>query len=455
MGANSPNTVFIYLAQFAIAAVIGIVLWQFHRLYKRHYLVSWCNSAIFFCLHVLCVIGTLPYGGSGEWPKLILNFGSSVFNCAHILFMLAGTYEAVTEVRITKRLYMRALPVIAVFSLVVCLPYTFDPQGQWYRFGLRTGSRELITGLAFVAAGPWLAMMMWSRGAGVKLVAGSFVGYGLSHLYYFVVVMSNVMGAYQAMPAFFGLVEIVMIAAIGFGLVIWQLEEERARLQKTNRELDSFIYSASHDLRAPIASILGLSNLARLELKDPKALEFVRLMETRVKKLDGVITDILQLSKTTKAETRFEIIDFNKLLHETVSDVSLVNGARVISLHYAENPANHFWGDYNQTKVVLGNLLSNAVKYHNLQKENPYISVLFEKTPKRVFFEVADNGEGIAEEHQGKIFEMFYRASANSDGTGLGLYIVKEALTRINGKIFLKSQPGVGTSFRVSLEQPS
>jgi signal transduction histidine kinase len=368
--------------------------------------------------------------------------------------MLTGTYEAVTDKTVPRNLYVRSIPIIFIFSLIISGLFAFDPQGQWYRFGIRTGSRELITGLSFIMAGPWLVMMMWNRGAGVKLVAGSFVGYGVTHLYYFTVVMINVMGGTRPMPVFFGLIELVMIAIIGFGLVIWQLEEERERLQKTNHELDSFIYSASHDLRAPIASILGLSNLARMELEDPKALEFIGLIETRVKKLDAVITDILQLSKATKAESRFEVIDFNKLLEEIVSDVSLVKGAKVISLHYADDPANHFWGDYKQTKVVLGNLLSNAVKYHNIQKTDPYISILFEKTPKRVFFEVTDNGEGIAEEHQGRVFEMFYRASHNSDGTGLGLYIVKEALTRINGKIFLKSQAGVGTSFRVSLEQP-
>lgn len=455
MGSHSPNTVFIYLAQVAIAMVIGIVLWNFYRLYKRHYLRLWYNSALFFCGHIACVIGTFQLDMSGDWTKLTLNLLSSFLNGIHILFMLTGTYEAATESMVTKRLYRRVVPAIVVFSLLVCLLFAFDPSAQWYRFGLRTGSRELITGVSFLAAGPWLAFMIWKHGAGVKLVAASFVGYGLAHFYYFLVVMSNVMGSPRAMPSFFGIIELVMITTVGFGLVIWQLEEERARLQKTNKELDSFIYSTSHDLRAPIASILGLSNLARMELKDPKALEFIALIETRIKKLDVVITDILQLSRATKAETRFQVIDFNKLLQETVSDVSLVKGAKVIALNYVEDPGNHFWGDYQQTKVVLGNLLSNAVKYHNTQSDNPYISVLFEKTPKRVFIEVADNGEGIPPEHQGKIFEMFYRASANSDGTGLGLYIVKEALGRINGKIFLKSQPGIGSSFRVSLEQPS
>lgn len=455
MGSHSPNTVFIYLAQVAIALVIAVVLWHFHRLYKRHYLISWYVSALFFCAHITCVIGTFQFGLSGEWLKLTLNFLSSLFNCTHILLMLTGTYEAVTDKIVNRKIYRQAIPAVVIFSFLVCGLFAFDTEGQWYRFGLRTGSRELITGASFIAAGPWLAMMMWNRGAGVKLVAGSFVGYGITHFYYFIVVMINVMGTPRAMPSFFGLIELVMIAIIGFGLVIWQLEEERQRLQKTNHELDSFIYSASHDLRAPIASILGLSNLARMELKDPKSLEFIGLIETRVKKLDAVITDILQLSRATKAEPRFEVIDFNRLLEEAVSDVSLVKGAKVIALHYAEDPANHFWGDYKQTKVVLGNLLSNAVKYHNIQKTDPYISILFEKTPKRVFFEVSDNGEGIPEEHQGKVFEMFYRASPSSDGTGLGLYIVKEALTRINGKIFLKSEFGVGSSFRVSLEQPS
>jgi signal transduction histidine kinase len=105
--------------------------------------------------------------------------------------------------------------------------------------------------------------------------------------------------------------------------------------------------------------------------------------------------------------------------------------------------------------MVLGNLLSNAVKYHAPNKPDPYIQVDFEKTMGKVSFVVADNGEGIDKEHHDKIFDMFYRASENSQGTGLGLYIVKETLARIGGSVELDSKKGRGTTFKIILEQPN
>lgn len=105
------------------------------------------------------------------------------------------------------------------------------------------------------------------------------------------------------------------------------------------------------------------------------------------------------------------------------------------------------------TKMVLGNLLSNAVKYHSRDRELPFVEVKFEKGDGSVAFTITDNGEGIPPEHQEKVFDMFYRASTTSQGTGLGLFIVKETLARIHGTIQMASHYGRGTTFTVSLEQ--
>ena len=101
----------------------------------------------------------------------------------------------------------------------------------------------------------------------------------------------------------------------------------------------------------------------------------------------------------------------------------------------------------------MSNLIYNGVKYHRSQLADPFISVKFKKEEDNVSILVADNGEGIAKEHQAKIFDMFYRASANSDGTGLGLYMVKEVLDKINGTITVKSTLGKGSVFTVTLDQ--
>ena len=105
-------------------------------------------------------------------------------------------------------------------------------------------------------------------------------------------------------------------------------------------------------------------------------------------------------------------------------------------------------------KTVLGNLFSNSVKYHDLGKADPYIQVFYRKLEGKVQLDVEDNGQGIRTESLDKIFDMFYRASSSSDGTGLGLYIVKESLAKLKGTIFVKSYHGTGSTFTILLPQP-
>ena len=107
---------------------------------------------------------------------------------------------------------------------------------------------------------------------------------------------------------------------------------------------------------------------------------------------------------------------------------------------------------HHQMKIVLNNLLANAVKYHNLDQPNPFIRVLFHRENDVVKIAIQDNGKGIAEANLPKIFEMFYRASLDTEGTGLGLYIVKEALSKIHGTIEVKSELGTGSTFTIILE---
>jgi signal transduction histidine kinase len=108
--------------------------------------------------------------------------------------------------------------------------------------------------------------------------------------------------------------------------------------------------------------------------------------------------------------------------------------------------------DPNQISNVLANLLSNAVKYHRLNQDDPYIKVSFEKSDHQAIITVEDNGQGIPPQSLNKVFDMFFRASQETEGTGLGLYIVKEALTKIKGKIDVGSTFGKGTIFTVVLD---
>jgi signal transduction histidine kinase len=147
-----------------------------------------------------------------------------------------------------------------------------------------------------------------------------------------------------------------------------------------------------------------------------------------------------------------EPLKLEELIDEVVMDIKFNKNASAINLEYEPLPSHVFTSDYSQMKIVLRNLIGNAVKYHNPDQPYPFIRVTFTRLEDFVEIAVTDNGPGIPEESIPKIFEMFYRASQNTEGTGLGLYIVKEALKRVKGSISVTSILGQGTRFTVQLE---
>lgn len=446
------RTVLILLAQVSIGAVIGILLGYFSKHYKRAYMRWWSVSAITFCLSILVISGLTARVFTSSEVRTWASVVAMLFQNIHLLTLLAGSYLAGTDKDISKKwIWAFAILVLLIASLPLLFANT--PNAENWRYILRMGVREALTTLAFIAAG----LMVWAAGKnktlGARFVAVSLSLYGLAHSYYLFVIAQNLSGNRVELPSFFGVAETVLISWIGFGLIIWMLEEERVHLQQINKKLDSFLYSTSHDLRAPIASVLGITNLSKLEIKDPTSLQYIGMIEDRVKKLDLVISDILQLSKTTHATLKNEAIELDKLMADVLSDVQFNTGAEAIALQFEKQPGATFIGDYSQMKIILGNLVNNAVRYHRLDQPNPFVAIRFEKHNGQVILEVEDNGEGIAASHQQKIFDMFYRASSRADGTGLGLYIVKEALARVGGTVTVQSQLGVGTTFRVILPQ--
>lgn len=444
------QTPFLYLAQFVLGLGIGIMLTYFSRVYARIYLKTWSFSAYTFCVHALSFAFLTSTVNSGPIVRTMAGLFSALFNNAHIVLMFIGVYEAIHHRAVRKNLSRMYLAAGVGLGAICAAAFAIDPNDFIYQIG----TLDLITGGSFVVGGCILLLTRNLRGIGVKIVASCFILYGLTHLYDLRAVVLFVMGEKILLPQLLGLIKIVIIALIGLGLVIWLLEDEQATLRKTNRDLDRFIYSTSHDLRSPVASVLGLITVARGEVRDGTTANYLRLIEDRVLKLDRVISDILNISKVKKHEPKYEIVDFNTLLADSINDVKVLADGKKIDIRYLESTSNRFLGDYTLTKMVLGNLLSNAVKYHCPTKPDPYIQVDFEKTMGKVAFVVADNGEGIDTAHHEKIFDMFYRASENSQGNGLGLYIVKETLARLGGHIQLDSKKGLGTTFRIVLEQP-
>lgn len=215
-------------------------------------------------------------------------------------------------------------------------------------------------------------------------------------------------------------------------------------LSKRNTELDNFVYSVSHDLRAPIASVLGLINLAKkdgdVSMKDL----YLEMINKSALQQDDFIKEILDQSRNSRLEVKREQILFEPLIDETFSQLKFAtNTAQSLEKHIHVEQSKPFYSDRWRLKVILNNIISNAIRYRNGKDPVINVDVVINEHGAKVSIE--DNGKGIEKEHLPNVYKMFYRATDDGAGSGLGLYIVKEAVDKLNGQIEIKSEVGKGT----------
>jgi signal transduction histidine kinase len=231
------------------------------------------------------------------------------------------------------------------------------------------------------------------------------------------------------------------------------LLQSNDELKKSNKELDSFVYSVSHDLRAPLSSMLGVVGLCEMAPLDPFMEKNVGLLKTSIKKLDGFIMDILDYSRNSRLEVESQEIHFSDLLSDISGNLKFMGGddQRKVDIRTSIRNGVAFYSDKSRIGIILNNLISNSIRYQNPQATDPFVEVHVDVSESAVDIWVKDNGIGINKENQEKVFNMFYRVSSNSIGSGLGLYIVKEAVEKLNGRIELRSEPGNGCEFSIHL----
>lgn len=224
-----------------------------------------------------------------------------------------------------------------------------------------------------------------------------------------------------------------------------QLKTKIDELQKANDELNRFVYSTSHDLRSPLANILGILNLAKLQQPNPDSNDYFQMIESCVNKMDGFIHKTIEYYKGIRLENINEVIDFKKMFQDSIELCNMQNPQIVFEVD-VEQPVE-FTCDGFRLSLILNNLISNAVKYQRENEAHPKVKLTAIVTHTDATIHIEDNGVGIIEEHLNKIFQIFFRSTDFKNGLGIGLYIVKEALTRIGGEIFVKSEFGKGTAF--------
>lgn len=232
-----------------------------------------------------------------------------------------------------------------------------------------------------------------------------------------------------------------------------ELKRKNSELEKVNSELDTFVYSASHNLRSPLTSIKGLIDL--ISLDEPTGVElenYIEKINTSIGRLDSTIYDIIEYSKNSRLELVPAQINVVEQIENAFNDVKFFNKCRV-HLIVNSNITASFFSDDKRFNSIAANLISNSVKYADENKPASFLKVSIELDASSCQIIFEDNGIGIpADKHQ-KVFEMFYRNSNKTFGSGLGLFIVKEMVDKLGGKINLESKEGVGT--KVTLNIPN
>jgi signal transduction histidine kinase len=264
------------------------------------------------------------------------------------------------------------------------------------------------------------------------------------------------------------IVPIYSCATIGYlmieGRKTMQLKEIRSRMEidrsrkiieaqknKLNEELDNFVYSVSHDLRSPLLSVKGiLSLILTTEQLNEATNRYLRMAEGSIDRLDNTIQDILEYSRNSRLDVKNEWFDIRPMVQTIFDDIQFMSD-NPLMFEIAIEESSMVFCDQTRLNTIIKNLVSNAAKYRNTSAASCQIRFEMKQKNDAFIFTVADNGIGIPQEEQDKVFQMFYRVASDRMGTGLGLFIVQEITTKLKGEIQLSSAVNSGTAIQITI----
>lgn len=237
-----------------------------------------------------------------------------------------------------------------------------------------------------------------------------------------------------------------------------KLEQANQQLSKINNHLDTFIYTASHDLRAPISNIEGLtsyliSSINRETIDKERINHSINLIFSSVNKFKATInnlTEITKIQKNLSDHTAIEQISLTELVKEIADDIDCLikKNQAIIKIECSDSSTLHF--SRANLKSIIYNLISNAIKYRH-HARTPVVVIKTVKQENELILSVSDNGLGFNENIKAKLFTLFKRFHNHVEGSGMGLYIVKKIVDNANGRIEVESEEGIGSTFNICL----
>jgi len=230
-----------------------------------------------------------------------------------------------------------------------------------------------------------------------------------------------------------------------------ELRHTNMALKQSNIELDNFIYKTSHDIRGPLATLQGICNVALMDVQDTKSIDYLQKLGKTATKLNEILSKLLVINQINNSQISSDPIDFEIIVDHVIQENRKTNAAEIAVVKEV-NPQIIFHSDHDLIKIIIANLVNNAFKYFNpSDRVESFIRIRVDNDRLNLNISIVDNGMGIDDKVGDKIFEIFSKASEMSDSAGLGLYLVKLAVEKLNGKIILKRTREGYTEFRVKI----
>ncbi|MFZ6009699.1 MAG: tetratricopeptide repeat protein [Bacteroidota bacterium] len=228
-----------------------------------------------------------------------------------------------------------------------------------------------------------------------------------------------------------------------------KIDERTSALQQAYKELDIFFYRSSHDFRRPLTTFLGLSEVAKITVKDPNALELFAKVKETATNLDKMLVKLQSISDVGAQQLVYKEVLIKEIVDNVYQDFHDELQLKKIKTTCEVKLKNTFISYPAMVKLIVENLVENAIHFSGVH--DPYVHVEAVQQGDQLKLSVQDNGQGIRDEYHDKIFEMYFRANERSKGNGLGLYIAKKAVEKLNGVILVNSLLGAGTTFTILL----
>jgi len=226
-----------------------------------------------------------------------------------------------------------------------------------------------------------------------------------------------------------------------------RIEERTKELKQAYKELDTFFYRASHDFRRPLTTFMGLSEVAKITVKDNAALELFERVNETARNLDKMLMKLQSISDLGVQELIFKEVSIEEIFNNAITQLDSEILHRNIRTTITVESGLCLYSYPALIKIMIDNLIENAVSFCGVN--NPAIELKAHQEQNRVVIQIHDNGQGIEKAYIDRVFDMYFRGTERSKGNGLGLYIVKKTADKLKAHVVLQSEPGTGTTVTI------